>query len=143
MITLENADKEVCGKGVFMTRGKKNKALKLLLLSFLSLCGYQTAFSAAVPAPKPKAATKDAANDATTKKSTALENEAKVRKAQKKSGAQDRKEVDFDNADISGSARNPFNSLLSSREQENPGEFVRLRKHWHDQLILSVSGLSQ
>lgn len=75
------------------------------------------------------------------KKGSSLERQTVIKN--KKGGNADRTNVDFDEADITGQARNPFNSLLNARDQEGPGDFIRLRKHWHDQMIISVSGLSQ
>lgn len=51
--------------------------------------------------------------------------------------------VDFDAANIEGQAKNPFASMVSQRDPNINSGFVKLRTHWHDQMIMSVSGLSQ
>ena len=51
--------------------------------------------------------------------------------------------VNFEDTAIDGSAKNPFLSMLGSRDPEFNKGFVKIRYNWHDQLIMSVSGLSQ
>jgi hypothetical protein len=51
--------------------------------------------------------------------------------------------VDFDDALIEGGVKNPFSSMVGSRDGENKAGFVKIRKEWHDQMIMSVNGLSQ
>lgn len=51
--------------------------------------------------------------------------------------------VDFEDELIEGGVKNPFSSMINSREGENKSGFVRIRKEWHDQMIMSVNGLSQ
>jgi hypothetical protein len=51
--------------------------------------------------------------------------------------------VDFEDELIEGGVKNPFSSMLNSRDGDNKTGFVRIRKEWHDQMIMSVNGLSQ
>ena len=51
--------------------------------------------------------------------------------------------VDFDDELIEGGVKNPFSSMINSRDGDNKSGFVRIRKEWHDQMIMSVNGLSQ
>ncbi len=55
----------------------------------------------------------------------------------------DKTDVNFDDALIEGAAKNPFMSMISNRDQEFSKGFIKIRHDWHDQLIMSVSGLSQ
>ncbi|MCA2960152.1 MAG: hypothetical protein IOD12_07860 [Silvanigrellales bacterium] len=54
----------------------------------------------------------------------------------------DKTSVDFDEANIDGSAKNPFGSIVNSRDQNFDKGFIKLRYHWHDQMVMSLSGLS-
>ena len=54
----------------------------------------------------------------------------------------DKTAVDFDAANIDGSVKNPFGSIVQSRDQGFDKGFIRLRTHWHDQMVMSLSGLS-
>jgi len=54
----------------------------------------------------------------------------------------DKTSVDFDAADIDGSAKSPFGSMGQSRDQGFDKGFIKLRYHWHDQMVMSLSGLS-
>ena len=51
--------------------------------------------------------------------------------------------VDFEDELIEGGVKNPFSSMINSRDGDNKTGFVRIRKEWHDQMIMSVNGLSQ
>ena len=51
--------------------------------------------------------------------------------------------VNFDDALIEGGVKNPFSSMIGSRDGDNKTGFVKVRKEWHDQMIMSVNGLSQ
>lgn len=55
----------------------------------------------------------------------------------------DKTEVNFDDANIEGSVKNPFGTIVNSRDQDINKGFIKLRYHWHDQMVMSVSGLSQ
>ena len=61
----------------------------------------------------------------------------------KKVKFKDKTEVNFDDANIEGSVKNPFGTIVNSRDQDINKGFIKLRYHWHDQMVLSVSGLSQ
>lgn len=61
----------------------------------------------------------------------------------KKVKFKDKTEVNFDDANIEGSVKNPFGTIVNSRDQAFNKGFIKLRYHWHDQMIMSVSGLSQ
>ena len=51
--------------------------------------------------------------------------------------------VDFEDELIEGGVKNPFSSMINGRDGDNKTGFVRIRKEWHDQMIMSVNGLSQ
>lgn len=51
--------------------------------------------------------------------------------------------VNFGDTVVKGQARNPFFSLVPTRDTNSNGGFIRIRYNWHDQQIMSVSGLSQ
>jgi hypothetical protein len=55
----------------------------------------------------------------------------------------DKTNVDFSDALIEGAAKNPFMSLIGTRDQEFGKGFIKIRYDWHDQLIISTSGLTQ
>ena len=61
----------------------------------------------------------------------------------KKVKFKDKTEVNFDDANIEGSVKNPFGTIVNSRDQDINKGFIKLRYHWHDQMVMSVSGLSQ
>jgi hypothetical protein len=52
-------------------------------------------------------------------------------------------DVDFGDALVEGSAKNPFMSMIGDRDQEFKRGFIKIRYDWHDALIMSVSGLGQ
>jgi hypothetical protein len=52
-------------------------------------------------------------------------------------------DVDFGDALVEGSAKNPFMSMIGDRDQDFNRGFVKIRYDWHDALIMSVSGLGQ
>lgn len=54
----------------------------------------------------------------------------------------DKTTVDFDAANIEGTAKSPFGSIVNSRDQDFNKGFIKLRYHWHDQMVMSLSGLS-
>lgn len=51
-------------------------------------------------------------------------------------------EVNFDDATIEGSVRTPYGQSLNSRDQNFNRNFIKYRKHFHDQMLLSTGGLS-
>lgn len=51
--------------------------------------------------------------------------------------------VDFSDALVEGSAKNPFMTMIGSRDQDFNRGFIKIRYDWHDALIMSVSGLGQ
>lgn len=51
-------------------------------------------------------------------------------------------EVSFDDATIEGSVRTPYGQTLNSRDQNFNRNFIKVRKHFHDQMLLSTGGLS-
>lgn len=55
----------------------------------------------------------------------------------------DQTKVDFDEAAIEGQAKNPFGTLLNSREQDFNRGFIKLRYNWHDYMKLGAMGMSQ
>lgn len=57
--------------------------------------------------------------------------------------SKDKTNVDFDEASIEGQAKNPFGTLLNSRDQDFNKGFIKLRYNWHDQMLISASGMSQ
>ena len=74
-------------------------------------------------------------NTAKPGRTTSLETSKKVK-------YRDKTSVDFDAADIDGSAKNPFGTMVQSRDQDFNKGFIKLRYHWHDQMVMSLSGLS-
>lgn len=61
----------------------------------------------------------------------------------KKVKFKDKTELNFEDAAIDGQIKNPFATLMNSRDQDFGGGFIKLRNNWHDQMIMSVNGLSQ
>lgn len=55
----------------------------------------------------------------------------------------DQTKVDFDEAAIEGQAKNPFGTLLNSRDQDFNRGFIKLRYNWHDYMKLGAMGMSQ
>lgn len=51
-------------------------------------------------------------------------------------------EVNFDDATIEGSVRTPFGQGISTRDQNFNRNFINVRKNFHDQMLLSTSGIS-
>jgi hypothetical protein len=51
--------------------------------------------------------------------------------------------VDFDESTITGERKNPFATMLNSRDQQFNKGFINIRKNWHDKMIMSVQGLAQ
>lgn len=51
-------------------------------------------------------------------------------------------EVNFDDATIEGSVKTPFGQSLSSRDQKFDRNFIKIRKHFHDQMLIGAGGLS-
>ncbi|MEY2988575.1 MAG: hypothetical protein RJB13_2096 [Pseudomonadota bacterium] len=51
-------------------------------------------------------------------------------------------EVNFDDATIEGSVKTPFGQSLSSRDQKFDRDFIKVRKHFHDQMLIGAGGLS-
>ncbi|MEN9530336.1 MAG: hypothetical protein RI932_2209 [Pseudomonadota bacterium] len=51
-------------------------------------------------------------------------------------------EVNFDDATIEGSVRTPFGQGLGSRDQNFKNNFIKVRKHFHDQMLMSSGGLA-
>lgn len=120
------------------------------LLAPLVLC---LALAFATPAfSQPSAETENALTPAVTvtnrspelyaqkKKSLTQSKSFKVNSPKK--GSKSMTEVNFDESLIEGSVRTPFGGILSSRDPEVNGGFVRIRRKWHDMLIMSVGSLS-
>ncbi|NBO37111.1 hypothetical protein EBU99_00845 [bacterium] len=95
----------------------------LFLLSIILVCG-----SAIVAEAAPKGGNSSGA-------SKSLENSKSVKYKSKT-------EVNFDDATIEGSVRTPFGQALNSRDQNFNRNFIKYRKHFHDQMLLSTGGLS-
>ena len=51
--------------------------------------------------------------------------------------------VDFDDELIEGGVKNPFQSTIGGRDGNMKQGFIKIRREWHDQMIMSVNGLSQ
>lgn len=49
-------------------------------------------------------------------------------------------EVNFDDATIEGSVRTPFGAGLGSRDQNFKNNFIKIRKNFHDQMLMSSGG---
>ena len=77
------------------------------------------------------------------------EAQAQKKKSKRKNNLRARKsvkykkntEIDFDEADITGSVKTPFGTEIFSKDQDFEGGFVELRKQWHDHMVFSLSGL--
>lgn len=52
-------------------------------------------------------------------------------------------ELDFDEASIEGQRKDPFGTLLNTREQNFNRGFIKLRTDWHDHMTLGAMGMSQ
>jgi len=74
-----------------------------------------------------------------SKKNPSELEQSKSIKFNSKSGSK----LDFEDTNIEGAVKNPFSSLLNTRDQEFKKGFVKLRTQWHDQMVLGISGLSQ
>jgi hypothetical protein len=61
----------------------------------------------------------------------------------KKVKFKDKTEINFDDTAIDGSFKSPFGTLMNNRDQDFNKGFIKLRTNWHDQMITSVSGISQ
>lgn len=57
--------------------------------------------------------------------------------------SKDKTNVDFEDANIDGMAKNPFGTYLNSRDQDFNRGFINIRKNWHDHMIMSVNGMTQ
>ena len=51
-------------------------------------------------------------------------------------------EVNFDDASIEGSVKTPFGMSINSRDQKFDKNFIKVRKHFHDQMLIGAGGLS-
>lgn len=51
--------------------------------------------------------------------------------------------VDFDDELIEGGVKNPFSPMIGGRDGDNKADFIKIRKEWHDQMIMSVNGLNK
>lgn len=51
--------------------------------------------------------------------------------------------VDFDDALIEGGVKNPFSTMIGGRDGEFNQGFIKIRREWHDQMIMSIHGLNQ
>jgi hypothetical protein len=61
----------------------------------------------------------------------------------KKIKFKEKTELNFDEANIDGTFKTPFGTLLNNRDQDFNKGFIKLRTNWHDQMVTSVSGISQ
>ncbi len=77
-----------------------------------------------------------AKNTGNSTKKSSLETSKKVK-------FKDHTEVNFDEAHIEGSYKSPLAQMINERDQEIKRGFISVRTHWHDQMIISTSGLSQ
>jgi hypothetical protein len=51
-------------------------------------------------------------------------------------------EVNFDDATIEGNVKTPFGQSISSRDQKFDRNFIKIRRHFHDQMLIGAGGLS-
>jgi hypothetical protein len=61
----------------------------------------------------------------------------------KKIKFKEKTEINFDDTNIDGNFKSPFGTLMSNRDQQFNKGFIKLRTNWHDQMVTSVSGISQ
>lgn len=102
---------------------------------FRKLALFAVALAVATPALTALAQKSRNAPAAASAKKPALESSKKVK-------YKDKTTVDFDEANIDGTVKNPFGSIVNSRDQDFDKGFIKLRYHWHDQMVMSLSGLS-
>ena len=106
------------------------RSIDKALISFISI----GALLAATPTPEAFAQkVKEKASNARSQKS--LETSKRIK-------FKDKTSVDFDAAAIDGQAKNPFGSIVQSRDQGFDKGFIKIRTNWHDQMVMSLSGLS-
>lgn len=86
---------------------------------------------------KPRSGSRLVAAESTGKPTNSSDGQARRVKFKKDT------KVDFDDALIEGGVKTPFSSMVGSRDGDNKSGFVKIRKEWHDQMIMSVNGLSQ
>ena len=113
------------------------------LLLFVSLVGIAHAAGAPAKGSAPQRAAVPpgkAPAQQGQKLGSSMEGEAKKFKVGGK--VKDKKELDFNDASIDGSAKAPPGLGLGARDGEMPSDFVKIRYHWHDQMISSTSGFS-
>ena len=76
-------------------------------------------------------------------KSSKSSSESSLDSGEKKVEYKKNTKVDFDESTITGERKNPFATMLNSRDQEFNKGFINIRKNWHDKMIMSVQGLAQ
>jgi hypothetical protein len=114
-------------EGKFLsTNSLEENCMKLISKAFLSICicGSLSAIAYGQK-PQPSAGTKQSLD------------------VSKKVKFKDKTEINFDDANIDGTFKSPFGTLLSNRDQDFNKGFIKLRTNWHDQMVTSVSGISQ
>jgi hypothetical protein len=74
-------------------------------------------------------------NATSPKKGTSLETSKRFKFKEKTN-------IDFEDTAIDGSVKSPFGSIINSRDQDFDKGFIKLRYHWHDQMVMSLSGVS-
>ncbi len=74
--------------------------------------------------------------DSAPKKASSLEGQGKSVKYKNHTS------IDMDEANIDGSFKAPFASSLEHKKEDFNSGFIKLRTDFHDQMIKSVSGLS-
>jgi hypothetical protein len=78
-----------------------------------------------------------------SKSSSKSSSESSLESGEKKVEYKKNTKVDFDESTITGERKNPFATMLNSRDQEFNKGFINIRKNWHDKMIMSVQGLAQ
>ena len=73
---------------------------------------------------------------ATGKKTKSLETQKRVK-------FKERTEVNFEDAHIDGSYKSPLAQMINERDQDFKRGFISIRQNWHDQMIISTSGLGR
>lgn len=49
--------------------------------------------------------------------------------------------IDFDSVDIVGEKKTPYGSALTQRESDKNVSLIKIRKHWHQEMVQSTSSL--
>lgn len=103
----------------------KKNSLKTLVCVFLSACFIVGGESFS----------QDDKKNASTKKAR----EKNIIREKQYKGKQSK--IDFDAIDILGEKKTPYGSALTQRESDKNVSLIKIRKHWHQEMVQSTSSL--